>query len=110
MAPEELDSMAPRELLWLRHFAGVFWRVLGFRGSWKGYFVKDYIGYYKGVPFIGFRALGLGVLRFRVVYKGSLRCIGLPKGWISGSAMTLVAEWIHFTLFGAIVPTIKLKV
>ena len=24
--------------------------------------------------------------------------------------MVLVAEWIHFTLFGIIVPTIKLKV
>ena len=26
------------------------------------------------------------------------------------SSVTLVAEWIHFTLFGIILPTIKLKV
>ena len=31
---------------------------------------------------------------------GLLRCAILP----------LVAEWIHFTLFGIILPTIKLKV
>ena len=44
-----------------------------------------------------------------------VRCSYLKTfaGFLDGSfkgAKSLVAEWIHFTLFGIILPTIKLKV
>ena len=31
-------------------------------------------------------------------------------GSVGGSGFGLVAEWIHFTFFGILLPTIKLKV
>ena len=36
--------------------------------------------------------------------------MGLSKYTLTAVMSSLVAEWIHFTLFGIILPTIKLKV
>ena len=36
--------------------------------------------------------------------------LGVRNGRLVASSGNLVAEWIHFTLFGVILPTIKLKV
>ena len=55
------------------------------------------MGYARGVAVLGLRALGLvGFMAYVKTF-----CTG---------AFFSVAEWIHFTLFGIIFPTTKLKV
>ena len=65
------------------------------------------------IPFLIFKTPSCGFQGLGCEGLAGVRCFGTSDGGSRASEvmiLSLVAEWIHFTLFGILLPTIKLKV